>query len=114
MKKLAYAIAAALSAGAATAKLPPLSDEAKAKADKAKARTAWGDKLAVYKLCQAQDKVVANYRKVKAKDAKPATAGFTLSPCQDPGPFFLPAPAVVTAASAASSAAPAASPPVKK
>ena len=50
------------------AKLPPLSDEAKAKAEETKARSAHGDKVAAYKLCLAMDKVAADYR-ARAKSA---------------------------------------------
>jgi hypothetical protein len=67
----------------AAAKLPALSPEAQAKADETKAKTAWSDKVAAYKLCQAQDRVVAQYRKTAA-NAKP---GAETPACTDPGPF---------------------------
>jgi hypothetical protein len=67
----------------AAAKLPALSPEAQAKADETKAKTAWSDKVAAYKLCQAQDRVVAQYRKT-ATNAKP---GAESPACTDPGPF---------------------------
>lgn len=118
MNKALIAIAALMVAGSAAAKLPPLSDEAKVKADEAKAKTAWGDKVAAYKLCQSQDKVAAHY--LKAKGGKPATGA---AACQDPGPFVAPAaaapagsaPAAPVLASAASAkpampASPAAAP----
>jgi hypothetical protein len=73
-------------ASGAFAKLPPLSDEAKAKADEAKAKTAHGDKVAAYKLCQSMDKVAATYiadAKKAGKDVKPVAT----PPCTDPGPF---------------------------
>ena len=73
-------------ASGAFAKLPPLSDEAKAKADEAKAKTAHGDKVAAYKLCQSMDKVAATYiadAKKAGKDVKPVAT----PPCADPGPF---------------------------
>ena len=47
----------------AWAKLPPLSPEAQAKADEAKAKAAWTDKVAAYHLCQAMDRAVDNYHK---------------------------------------------------
>jgi hypothetical protein len=69
---------------AASAKLPPLSDEAKAKAAEEKSKVAWTDKVAAYKLCMAQDRVAAYYMKTKnAKAAPPppsANAGATASP----------------------------------
>jgi hypothetical protein len=71
----------------ASAKLPALSPEAQAKADETKAKTAWSDKVAAYKLCQSQDRVVAQYRKT-ATSAKPGTE---TPACTDPGPFAPPA-----------------------
>ena len=71
----------------ASAKLPALSPEAQAKADETKAKTAWSDKVAAYKLCQSQDRVVAQYRKT-ATNAKP---GAETPACTDPGPFSAPA-----------------------
>lgn len=73
-------------AGAASAKLPPPSDEAKAKAAEAAAKAAHGGKVAAYLLCKSQDRVAARY----AADA--ASAGKTVQPtevpaCVDPGPF---------------------------
>jgi hypothetical protein len=90
------------------AKLPALTPEAQAKADEAKAKTAWSDKVAAYKLCQAQDRVVAQYRKTAA-NAKPAAES---PPCTDPGPFAAAASAPpLEAAGAHSPAATAAQPP---
>ena len=68
----------------AGAKLPAPTPEAKAKADEAKNKTAWTDKVAAYKLCQSQDKVASKYMKKQGKDAKPA--GST-PPCADPGAY---------------------------
>jgi hypothetical protein len=80
-----------LSAGLAYAKLPPPSEEAKAKADEAKAKTEYGDKVGAYKLCLAQNHIAENY--LKAKGQKPQ-----LPACQDPGPFGGPTPAPAAAA----------------
>ena len=54
-KLLLLAAATLLCAGAAVAKLPALSDEAKAKAAEAAAKTAWNGKIDGYLLCKAQD-----------------------------------------------------------
>ena len=96
-------VLAGLSAGA-LAKLPPLSDEAKAKADEAKAKTAHTAKADAYLLCKSQDKVAAHVQKTnKAKAGKPEAT----PPCADPGKFVYtppeaaPAVAVAPAASAA-------------
>ncbi|MFM2399814.1 MAG: hypothetical protein RL341_1971 [Pseudomonadota bacterium] len=89
----------------AAAKLPPLSDDAKAKADEARAKAAHGNKVADYKLCLSQDKVAAQYaRDMKAKGKEVAP---TQTPaCADPGAFvWPPAPAPVAAAPAAAPAA---------
>ena len=87
----------------AWAKLPPPSDEAKAKAAEAAAKTAHAGKVDAFKLCKAQDKVAAHVQKTnKAKAGKPtATAA-----CADPGPFVAAAPAA-TAPAAAPAPAPA-------
>lgn len=100
MKQALIALAAVLVAGSAAAKLPPLSDEAKLKADEAKAKTAWSDKVAAYKLCQSQDKVAAHY--LKAKGSKAAAAA---TACQDPGPFVAPVAAATAGAPVLASAA---------
>jgi hypothetical protein len=108
MNKLLIALLGMSLAGAAVAKLPPLGPEAQAKADEAKQKTAWSDKVAAYQLCQAQDRVAASYRKAKgaqpkaetpaaaaaapapaASAAAPARAAAApaIPPCQDPGPY---------------------------
>lgn len=87
-----HSLLAILLAGAssvALAKLPALTPEAQAKAAESAAKAAWSGKVGSYKLCQAQDKVVAHYRRT-AKDAKPAVA---TSGCTDPGPFAYTPPA---------------------
>lgn len=45
----------------ASAKLPPPSDEAKAKAAETAAKTAWSGKVGAYQLCKSQDKVARAY-----------------------------------------------------
>ena len=102
----------------ALAKLPAPSDEAKAKAAEAAAKTAWTGKMDGYSLCKSQDKVAASYHKVAmaaGKPTKPAAAGLTA--CADPGTFaYVPAEAAkpIEAAGAHSPAGTAASPPSGK
>jgi hypothetical protein len=87
MNKIAIAAALLAACGAASAKLPPLSDDAKAKAAEAAAKTAWTGKVDNYLLCKSQDKVAAHYYKTaKAanKDTKPPKE---VAACVDPGPF---------------------------
>jgi len=87
MKKLLILGLLATASAAVLAKLPPLSDEAKAKAAEAAAKTAWTGKLEAYQLCKAQDKVAAAYYK-SAKAAGKETKPPAQAPaCADPGPF---------------------------
>ena len=97
-------LATALCTSAAVAKLPPPSDEAKAKAAEAAAKTAWGGKVEAYQLCKSQDAVAAAYyadMKKAGKDAKPPVA---TPACADPGPFVYAPPAAASAPAAAASA----------
>jgi hypothetical protein len=112
--RLLAAAACLAVAGAASAKLPPPSDEAKAKAAEAAAKTAHTGKVAAYQLCQSMDKVASAYHAQAKKAGKPAPAPTSTPPCADPGPFvYTPAPpAAPAAAVAAATAAPAA--PAKK
>lgn len=103
-------ICAAVMAASVHAKLPPPSDEAKAKAAEAAAKTAHAGKVDNFLLCKSMDKVAARY----AADAR--KAGKSVKPtatpaCTDPGKFvYTPPPASAPAVTAA--AAPAA--PAKK
>jgi hypothetical protein len=94
-----------LTATSAFAKLPALSDEAKAKAAETAAKTAWTGKVDAFLLCKYQDSTAGHYYKT-AKSTKPAAA---TPPCADPGPFVYPLPDATAAAPAgAPAAAPAA------
>ncbi len=86
MKRVVGMIVLGLGATCVLAKLLPPSDEAKAKAAEAAAKTAYGDKVGAYQLCKAMDKVAAGYladAKKAGKDVKPVAT----PPCTDPGPF---------------------------
>jgi hypothetical protein len=61
------------------AKLPDPSPEAKEAAKLTAAKTAYGDKVSAYKLCQVQNNVARSYA-VKAKVVD-------TPPCVDPGEF---------------------------
>lgn len=117
MKKLLISSLVLSAASLAFAKLPALSDEAKAKAAEAAAKSAWAGKFDSYLLCKSQDKVAASYyktAKTAGKDAKPAAA---TPPCADPGAFVYAPPVAakpIEAAGAHSPAATAASPPSTK
>ena len=79
----------------AHAKLPPPSDEAKAKAAETAAKAAWTDKVGSFQLCKTMDKVAARYLAEAGKAAPPTPT----PPCADPGPFVY-APPVAVAANA--------------
>jgi len=111
MNKLIATLFVAAFSTAALAKLPPLSDEAKAKADEAKAKAAHTAKVEAFALCKAQDKVTSHVQRTnKAKAGKPVST----PACADPGKFVYtppeaaPAAAVAAAPTAAPAAAPAA------
>lgn len=69
------------------AKLPPQSPEAVATAAETAARTAWNDKVQLYKLCLAQDRVAAGYRNQVKAAGKPIPNPTTTPSCLDPGPY---------------------------
>jgi hypothetical protein len=103
----------AMTAGGAWAKLPPPSDEAKAKAAEAAAKTAHGNKVADYKLCLSMDKVASQYMANAKKAGKEVKSATPTPPCADPGAFVYPPPAAAAPAApgatvAAAPAAPAA------
>ena len=77
MKRTVILSILTLASAGAFAKLPPLSDDAKAKAAEAAAKTAHGNKVADFQLCKSMDRVAAKYvadAKKAGKDVKPATA----------------------------------------
>lgn len=112
---LLTALVFALATAAVQAKLPAPSDEAKAKAAEAAAKTAHAGKVDNYKLCQSQDRVAAQYRATLKSAGKAASAPAAVPACADPGAFVYAPPAVAAppleAAGAHSPAKTAASPP---
>ncbi len=89
MKKIIAFTFCAFASTAAFATLPPLSPEAQAAADLAKAKTAYGDKVSAYQLCQAQNRVADRFK--VAGTAAPAA-------CVAPPPFVPPVAAAAPAA----------------
>ena len=89
MKKIIAFTFCAFASAAAFATLPPLSPEAQAAADLAKAKTAYGDKMGAYQLCQAQNRVADRFK--AAGTAAPAA-------CVAPPPFVPPVAAAAPAA----------------
>jgi hypothetical protein len=84
-------VASALVAGSlvapASAKLPPLTDEAKAKAAEAATRSAWTEKVGAYKMCLAMDRSAEVYRTNTKSLGKDAAVPVSMPPCADPGPL---------------------------
>jgi len=68
-------VAMAATAGTVWAKLPPLSDDAKAKAAEAKAKADEAAKKDAEQLGKAQDRAVANYRKNKGIKSPASASG---------------------------------------
>ena len=104
MKSLIILAAAGWLASAALAKLPPPTDEAKAKAAEAAAKTAWSGKVDAWQLCKSQDRVAAYYYKTAKAEGKPTAAAAEMPACVDPGPFVYPPPAAPGVAAAAAAA----------
>jgi hypothetical protein len=98
MKKIIAFVFCAFAGTSVFATLPPLSPEAQEAANLAKAKTAYGDKVAAYQLCQAQNRVADKFR----VSGTPAPAA-----CVAPPPFV---PPVAAASAPAAPAAPAAVP----
>jgi len=82
MKKIIAFVFCVLASASVYATLPPLSPEAQAAADLAKAKAAYGDKVSTYQLCQAQNRVADRFRVA----GTPAPAA-----CVAPPPFVPPA-----------------------
>jgi hypothetical protein len=112
MKRIVTLSVLLLAASAALAKLPAptLTDEAKAKAAEAAAKTAHGNKVANFQLCKSMDKVAAAYFAQAKKEGKAVKPADNAEVCADPGAFVYvpPAPAAAPGAAPAAPAAPAA------
>jgi len=102
---LATLVLASLFSFSAMAKLPAPSDEAKAKAAEAAAKTAHGNKVADFQLCKSREKVAAHYYKTAKASGKPTSPPVATPACADPGPFVAAAPAAPAAVAAAPAAA---------
>jgi hypothetical protein len=70
--------------------LPPLSDDAKAKATEAAAKTAWSDKVASFQLCKAMNKAAASYQVAMKQGGKTAATPVDTPACADPGAYVSP------------------------
>ena len=102
----------------AMAKLPPPSDEAKAKAAEVAAKAAWTDKVGSFQLCRTMDKLAARYLAGAGSGAgnagKAAPAPLTPTPpCADPGPFVYAPPVAILATAPATTPTPPSSKPLE-
>ena len=117
MRKLLLAVVLSTLAPFVLAKLPPPSDEAKAKAAEAAAKTAHGNKVADFQLCKSMEKVAARYQAEAGKAGKAVNKPTDTPACADPGPFAPPgaaSAATATAAPAKPTTTPAVAAPAKK
>ena len=90
-------------AAPAFAKLPPLSEEAKAKAAETAAKSAWSDKVGAYQLCQAMNRAAEHYRNTAKTTGQEAPAAVETPACTDPGAFVPSVPAAPLEAAGAHS-----------
>ena len=81
MKKIIAFTLCSFASAAAFAALPPLTPEAQEAATLAKAKSAYGDRMGAFQLCQAQNKVADRFR----VSGTPAPAA-----CVAPPPFVAP------------------------
>ena len=116
--RFAIGLIAALFATCIFAKLPPPTDEDKAKAAEAAAKVAWADKVGLYQRCVAMDRTADTYRKNAKAAGNPVPTPVATASCSNPGPYVsTAAPAVakpIEAAGAHSPPGTAVSPPSTK
>jgi hypothetical protein len=86
--RIAIAVIVSALAGSCFAKLPPATDEEKAKAAEVAAKSAWADKVGLYQLCVASDAVADRYRKAFKADGKDTPTPIATSACANPGPYI--------------------------
>ncbi|MEO8278483.1 MAG: hypothetical protein ABI564_02255 [Ideonella sp.] len=111
VSRLTLALACVAFAQLAMAKMPPATEEAKAKAAEAAAKTAWGDKVASFQLCKVQDRLAASYRAGQSSSGKQPGTPFEAPPCTDPGPYAAAVPANAALEKAGAHSAPASTAP---
>ena len=98
---LPLTLTVAVCTGAALAKLPPPSDEAKAKTAEAAAKTAHATKVAAYEACVSENKVAAEYFAAARKVGRATKPPVATPSCVNPGPFVYRPDAALAAAAAA-------------
>jgi hypothetical protein len=88
--RIVTALIAASLAASAFAKLPPTTEEAKALAAEAAAKSAWADKVGLYQLCVVQDKTAEAYRRNLKAAGKDVPAPVVTTACLNPGAYASP------------------------
>jgi hypothetical protein len=68
-----------------------LGEEARAKAAETAARSAWADKVSLYKICLAIERTAESYRKSRLAAGKEVPTSIPTPPCVDPGAYASPA-----------------------
>jgi hypothetical protein len=88
IRSIAVAAAPAVASGVALAKLPAptLTDEQKAAAAVAAAKTAHAGKVAAYQLCESENRTAARYIAAEKAKGKTVTPQLTKA-CESPGAF---------------------------
>lgn len=85
--KLPATLLLCIAAPLAFAKLPPLTADQQIKADEAKAKAAWSDKVAAYQLCKSMDRSAQAYFSSAKSAGKEVHAPVATPACADPGPY---------------------------
>lgn len=88
--RIATAVIIASFTASSLATLPPPTEEAKAQAAVAAAKSAWTDKVAQYQLCRAMDRTAERYRNTPVAAVKNVPPPLPTPPCVDPGPYVPP------------------------
>ena len=79
----------ALSITSVVAKLPPVTSEAKTKAELEAAKAAWAEKVGLYQLCMVTDQIASTYRKNALAAGKATASAVTTPACVAPGSFTM-------------------------
>ena len=111
MTRVAAVIALGMYGAWASATLPPVTPEAKAKAAETTAKAAWTDKVGAYQTCLAMNRTADAYRRDMKAAGKDAPAPTQTPACADPGPFVYNPTPITPVASKPLEAAGAQSPP---
>ena len=85
--RVLLALSASVCTSVVSAKLPPPSDEAKAKAAETAAKNAHSDKVTAYEVCKSMNQVAAEYFDAARKAGRATKPPVATPPCVDPGPF---------------------------